>query len=50
MSELHELQPPTELTAEQREYWEQQLLNAERALNYALRMLGGIATEQGLER
>ena len=38
-----------ELTPEQREYWEDQLLAAERAVEYALRMLGRLPTQEQLE-
>lgn len=41
--------PQKELTPEQREHWEQALENAERAREYALRMLGRLGVELGLE-
>lgn len=48
MGEIYHL-PPRELTAEQQEYWERALENAERAREYALRMLGRLSIEKGLD-
>lgn len=48
MGELIYLPTPKELTPEQREHWEQQLEVAERAVEVAMRMLGYLATENGL--
>lgn len=43
------LPTPTELTPEQTEHWEKTLENAERMREYALRMLGRISFEAGLD-
>jgi hypothetical protein len=40
---------PQELTLLQREHWEAQLVYAERAVEYALRMLGRLPVEEQLE-
>jgi len=39
---------PKELTPEQRAHWEHQLEVSERAREYALRMLGRLGVEKGL--
>lgn len=49
MAEILHLPTPKELTDEQMEYWEDQLEIAERAREYALRMLGRLGIERGLE-
>lgn len=49
MAEIIYLPPPKELTPEQREHWEQVLENAERLRENALRMLGRIGVERGLD-
>lgn len=41
--------PTRELTPEQHDYWLQQLEVAERAVEYAKRMLGTLAIERGLQ-
>lgn len=46
----HELPQPKELTPEQREYWERQLINSERAVAYARKMLGIVAVESRVIR
>lgn len=43
------LPTPKELTPEQRDYWEEQLEVCERAMETALRMLGRLGTEKGLD-
>lgn len=43
------LPPPKELTPEQRAHWEDTLEVAERLRENALRMLGRLGTEKGLE-
>jgi len=48
-AEIYYLPVPSELTPEQREHWEDQLENAERAVEVAKRMLGMLVTEVGLE-
>lgn len=49
MAEIFYLPAPKELTPEQVEHWEAVLENAERMRENALRMLGKIGTEKGLE-
>ena len=49
MENVHELEPSTNLTEEQREYWEQQLRFAELKVQYALRMLGTTAMDRDWE-
>lgn len=46
---LRYLPTPRELTDEQMEYWEDKLEVAERAMEYALRMLGRLGVENGLK-
>ena len=41
--------PKNELSPQQREHWERRLEDAERAVEYAKRMLGMLAVEKGLE-
>lgn len=48
MGEIIYLPPPTELSAGQQDHWEQQLENAERAVEVAKRMLGLIPMEVGV--
>lgn len=43
------LPTPNRLTEDQREYWEGVLENAERMRENALRMLGRLGVEKGLE-
>lgn len=45
MADLHELEPKPELSPEIQEYWELQLINAERAVAYARKMLGKLALD-----
>lgn len=45
---VHYLPPPNELTPEQEQYWYEQLEIAERKVEYARRMLGLLAMENGL--
>lgn len=49
MAEILHLPTPKELTPEQRQHWEDQLEVAERAREYAMRMLGRLGIERGLE-
>lgn len=49
MGELIYLPIPKELTEGQRNHWEHQLETAERAREYALRMLGRLPIELGLQ-
>lgn len=49
MGEVIDMPVPRQLTPEQREHWENQLEDAERAVEYAKRMLGMLAVEKGLE-
>jgi hypothetical protein len=49
MGELIHLPPPKELTLEQTIHWQQVLENAERLRENALRMLGRLPVEQGLD-
>lgn len=48
-AEIIYLPVPKQLTPEQQEYWEDQLEKAERAVENALRMLGRLGIERGLE-
>lgn len=48
MENIAYLPTPRELTSEQREYWEIRLEDAERAREYALRMLCRLPIELGL--
>lgn len=45
MGEVVQMPPPHELSDSQRIYWESRLVDAERAVEYALRMLGRLATQ-----
>jgi hypothetical protein len=49
MGEVIDMPVPSQLSPEQREHWEKQLEAAERAVEYAKRMLGMLAVEKGLE-
>ncbi len=49
MGEVIDMPVPKELSPEQRVHWENQLEAAERAVEYALRMLGRLGIEKGLE-
>lgn len=50
MGELADMPVPKKpLTEEQIEYWEDKLEVAERAREYALRMLGRLGVERGLD-
>jgi len=49
MGELIHMPVPKELSPQQREHWENQLEAAERAVEYAKRMLGHLAIEEGLQ-
>lgn len=49
MGELLFLPPPKELSPQQREHWEQTLETAERLRENALRVLGRLPLERGLD-
>ena len=48
-AEIIDMPVPKALTAEQQSYWEEKLEIAERAREYALRMLGRLGIERGLD-
>lgn len=49
MGEIVDMPPPHNLTPEQEAHWWKVLEDAERAVEYAKRVLGLLAVEQGLE-
>ena len=49
MGEIIDMPVPKVLSPEQQEHWENQLEAAERAVEYAKRMLGILAVEKGLQ-
>lgn len=49
MGELVDMPVPHELSKEQREYWERQLVNAERVVAYAKHILSIVAVERSLD-